>query len=180
MMKTMIGFCLLLNIVVVGFVRADDEASNIVYVKSSQYGRCYAKCIPAEMYGSKGKTKVYVVREDGDLLETSYDWYSREVYLQNTDRGIAVVRMGPWARGQKASREDLAIGFYLSGKTLKEYSTLDIAGAPENVSRSVSHYTVFKKIVGIRWVSGNEYVFDTETIDGRTISFDIRTGEIKK
>jgi hypothetical protein len=88
--------------------------------------------------------------------------------------------MGPWARGQEAKREDLAIGFYFSGKTLKEYSTLDIAGTPGNVSRSRSHYKVFQTIIGYRELENNNYAFATVLRDGKIISFDVRTGEVLK
>ena len=159
-------------------VFADDEASNIVYVKSGMYGRCYAKSIPDELYGSKGKTKIYIVGKDDDKLELIYSWYSPDVYLMSTVWGISVVRMGSWARGREANEAELAIGFYMSGKTLKEYSTLDIAGSPKNVSASVSHYTVFKKVIGYRWISSNDYAFDVEANDGKVLSFDVRTGKL--
>jgi hypothetical protein len=172
--------CLLMMAIGAGSVCADDEASNVVYVRSSKYGRSYAKCVPAEYYGSKGETKIYVVRDEDDQLESSYSWYSKEVYLQEMSGGISLVRMGPWARGREAKRGDLAIGFYFSGKALKEYSTLDIAGMPGNVDRSISHYTVFKTIIGYRELGNNNYAFDAVATDGREISFDVRTGEILK
>ncbi|MFH1360913.1 MAG: hypothetical protein ABIJ41_07800 [Candidatus Omnitrophota bacterium] len=96
------------------------------------------------------------------------------------------MRMGPWARGRKANKEDLAIGFYSGGLTLKEYSTLDIASSEDNVWTSVSHYRVFDKILGFRIEGGddaildNEYfVFEAETIDGRKLVFNVRSGAIQ-
>jgi hypothetical protein len=112
-----------------------------------------------------------------DQLESSYPWYSQEVYLFDMSGGVSVVRLGPSARGQAAKREDLAIGFYFSGETLKEYSTLDIAGTPDNVGRSVSHYRGFKEVAGYRETKGGA-VFAVVAVDGRVISFDVRTGEI--
>jgi len=159
-------------------VFADEEASNIIYVKSGMYGRCYAKCIPDESYGSKGQTRIYVVGKDNDKLEITYPWYSTDVYLMHTAWGISVVRMGSWARGRTANESELAIAFYMSGRTLREYSTLDIAGLPENVSASISHYTVFKKVIGYRWISSNDYAFDVEANDGKILSFDVRTGKL--
>ena len=163
-----------------GSVRADEEVSNVAYVKSSKFGRSYAKCVPAENSGSKGETSVYIVREKEDQLESSYSWYSQDIYLQELSGGISVVRMGPWARGGEAKREDLAIGFYFSGKPLKEYSTLDIAGTPGNVNTSRSHYTVFKTVIGYRELENSSYAFDTVFRAGKIISFDVRTGEILK
>ncbi len=91
--------------------------------------------------------------------------------------GIAVVSMGPWARGHQASADALALAFHFDGKTVREYSTLDIAGRPDNVSASVSHYTVIEEVLGFRWVRGNEYVFEVRTTDGRMLAFDAVTGE---
>jgi hypothetical protein len=179
-LKIVFCSCLLMIAIGAGSVCADDEASNIVYVKSSKYGRSYAKCVPAEYYGSKGETKIYVVRDGDDQLDSSHSWYSQELYLQEMSGGISIVRMGPWARGREAKREDLAIGFYFSGKALKEYSTLDIARIPGNIGLSTSHYTVFNTIVGYRELGNNNYAFDAVATDGRIISFDVRTGEILK
>jgi len=178
--KKVFCFCLLLMVIEVSSVCADDEASNVVYVKTSKYGRYYAKCIPAEYYGTRGETRVYMVRDGDDKLLDSYPWYSQEVYLREMVGGISVVRMGPWPKGREANRNDLAIGFYLSGKMLKEYSTLDIAGTPRNVGLSASHYDVFYSIEGYRDIGENKYAFDIVTIDRRTISFDPRAGEILK
>jgi hypothetical protein len=134
---------------------ADDEGSNVVYVKSSQYGRSYAKCIPAE-------------------------YYSQEVYLGEMAFGISVVRMKSGPRGREANKDDLAIGFYFSGKTLKEYSTLDIVGSPRNVGLSVSHYSWYRSDSGYREIGNNDYVFEIIGRDGKTIAFNARTGEIQK
>jgi hypothetical protein len=73
-----------------------------------------------------------------------------------------------------------AIGFYLNGKVLKEYSTLDIAGSPENVSWSESHYRVFRKILGYRFTDQDSWDFDVEVIDGTKLIFDTRTGIIRQ
>ena len=89
-----------------------------------------------------------------------------------------MVRLGPWPRGHKATSDHLAIGFNFKGNVLREYSTLDIAGAPDKVSRSVSHYTVIRKVLGFRSLGGNEYAFDIETTSGKTLSFDPSSGEI--
>jgi hypothetical protein len=159
-------------------VSADEEASNRLYVRSGACGALYAKCIPAEAYGTKGRTLIFLAREKEDLLEETFDWYSTNTYLQHTAWGPSVVRFGPWPRGRLAAAEDLAIAFYLRGKLLKSYSTLDIARTPKNVRQSVSHYEVFSKITGYRWIDLNDYAFDVTTTDGRQLSFDVRTGEL--
>ena len=156
--------------------RADEEASNGIYVQSGEGGSYYAKSIPAESYGSKGTTRVYLVKEKEDQLVETFDWYAPRIALMGTSKGCAVVRFGSWPRGHVASAEELAIAFYLNGKLLHSYSTLDIAGKPDNVSGSVSHYTVIQKVLGFRWIESNSHALDIVTTDGRTLSFDPDTG----
>ena len=162
----------------------DQEASNVAIVRASEYGQCYAKSVPDELYGAAGTTTVFLVGKEQDAPLHSYDWFSQQIFIacnvsdSKTPTGVSVVRLGPWSRGRVARADQLAIGFYFKGRMLKEYSTLDIAGSPENVSASVSHYTVIEKVLGYRQLGGNHALFDVETVDGRTISFDAASGEI--
>ena len=165
--------------------RADQEASNVAHVDASSYGRCYAKSVPEEYYGGKGTTHIFRVGKEQDVPLHSFDWFSQRVYIvcnvsdNKTPVGVSVVRFGPWARGHAASSEHLALGFYFKGELLKEYSTLDIAGAPDNVSQSVSHYTVIEEVLGYERQDGNGYLFRVKTHDGRMLAFDPATGELK-
>ncbi len=162
----------------------DEEASNVPHIKASAYGRCYAKSIPDEPYGMKGVTKVYRVGKERDSLTHTFHWFSQRLYIacnvsdSKTSTGISLVRLGPWPRGHEATSRQLAIAFHFKGRPIKEYSTLAIAGRPDNVSRSVSHYQVIKKVAGFRWIRGNEYVFEIITTDERRLSFDPTTGEM--
>jgi hypothetical protein len=158
-----------------GRASGDDYASNIVYIKPGPYGRYYAKAIPDEPYGSKGVTKIYVVGEGEDKLMETYPWYSQVIDLQHTLWGMSVVRIGTCRSAQEVSKDDLAIGLYLSGKTLREYSTLDVALAMDD-SGARSRYCRYPKILGYRSIGSNEYVLDVE-IGGKTLSFDTKTGE---
>jgi hypothetical protein len=157
---------------------ADQEASNSVYIRAGTHGRLYAKCIPEEGYGSKGQTRIYLVRRETDELQFTFDWYANDLQLQGTALGTSVVRFGPWARGHEASDMDLALAFYLNGKLLKSYSTLEIAGTKKNVSASESHYTVFKTGGRYRWVDSNYHLFEIETVDDRRLAFDVDRGEL--
>ena len=165
---------------------ADQEASNTPYVQASAYGRCYAKSVPEEYYGGKGVTQVFTVGRERDQLVHTFGWFSQSLYLacnvsdSTTPVGVSVVRLGPWPRGRVATAAHLAIALYYKGKEVGRYSTLDIAGSPENVSRSVSHHTVIEKVVGFRRLHANEYAFDVETVDGRTLSFVPVTGGMRK
>ena len=163
---------------------ADDEAGNSPRVFASRYGNCYAKSLPLELYGGKGTTKVYMVEAGTDRLVHSYNWYAQQLFLEcnvapaGKPAAVSVARTGPWPRGRRANASDLAIAFYRGGQLLKQHSTLDIAGTPENVSASVSHYTVLGHIDGYRWRTSNEYAFQARTVDGRNLSFDAATGEL--
>lgn len=166
-------------------LHADQEASNIPYVKSGSWGRCYVKAVPDGYYDTKGKTFVYVVRKDADLLVHTFPWYSQQVHLQGNmvgaqgyheGSGVSLVRMGAWSRRDRPSREELALAFYYNGRLLAAYSTLDIAGKTMAHSRSVSHIRVIREVKGYRWVTGNSWAFDIVTVDGRTLSFNPVTG----
>ncbi len=164
----------------------DQEAGNSPHITASEYGRCYAKSIPEEPYGEKGVTKVFTVGAAEDRLVHTFDWFSQSLYLacnvsdSKTPVGVSVVRLGPWPRGREATAGHLAIAFYYKGKEVGSYSTLDIAGDPENVSASVSHHTVIEKVVGFRRLRANEYAFEVKTVDGRRLSFDPVTGKMRK
>lgn len=174
---------LLLTLAICLPLLADQEAGNTAHVAASEYGRCYAKSIPSESYGNAGKTLIYRVAEGADELVHEYGWFSQQIHLvcnasdSARPTGVAVVSTGPWARGHEASADVLALAFHFDGKTVREYSTLEIAGKPNNVSASVSHYTVIEEVLGFRWVRSNEYVFEVRTTDGRTLAFDAVTGE---
>jgi hypothetical protein len=163
---------------------ADQEASNVPHVVVSSYGRCYAKSVPQAYYGSEGTTHVLRVAKGQDVPLHSFDWFSQRIHIacnvsdNKTPTGVSVVRFGPWARWHAASSDHLALGFYFKGELLTEYSTLDIADTPDNVSRSVSHYTVIEEVLGYERQDGNGYVFRVTTNDGRTLSFDPATGEL--
>lgn len=88
-----------------------------------------------------------------------------------------VVRMGPWADGGRANRTDLALAFYLNGKLVKQYSTLDIAGKPDDVGRSVSHYTVFSSVDGFQWQDDGALDFIATRVDGMRMRFAADTGQ---
>jgi hypothetical protein len=89
---------------------------------------------------------------------------------------VAIVRFGPWSRGIEARADHLAIAFHAGGRLLRSYSTLDIAGVPENVSRSVSHYSVLEPQVEGFVPDGDRMVFRVRTVDGRRLTFEPSTG----
>jgi hypothetical protein len=179
------GLCLL------GAVRsrADTESLNWIFVAASTtdgttwHGDRYAKCIPAESSGTNGVTRIYRVGKDQDVLEHTYNWYTTQIYLSGASEKTSVVRFGRWNSGHEASTNDLALAFYYDGRLLKSYSTLDIAGTPGNVSTSISHYEWSGAIRGYGYVKSPSldyliYGFILKTRDGRTLCFDVKTGEL--
>jgi len=165
-------------------VFADEEAPKTAHVTASENGSIYAKSVPDEYdweNRSNGKTFVYEVSEKKDKLLYTYDWFAQEIYL--LDNFGSLVRLGPWARGHEPNKGDLAIGFYLDGKKLKEYSTLDIVNMAfddkMNIGMSISHYDIFSEVIGYRFLRWDKWAFDVKTNEGKILSFDVSTGNLK-
>lgn len=156
---------------------ADQEASNRAVVRASEYGTTYAKSIPSQDYGQEGRTLHYRATDGEDPLLGRYDWYASEIYIGGPGE-VTLVRFGPWQRGRSPAEDHLAIGFYRDGRTLREYSTLELVRMGSGISESVSHYEIFGDRPGFRWITGNEYVFQVMGVSGRLFSFDLDTGEI--
>jgi len=173
-------------------VLADSEMPARPYVASG--GIYYAKCIPGGTSEEAGKTTVYRIAKWGEELICSFDWYSPQIYLienfgselpgqPEINKFCSIVRMGFWPRGSEPN-ETLAVAFYKNCKEIKSYSTADIVRLgykdPKNIERSVSHYRVFKQIIGFGFARYGGYKFDVVTMEDRTLSFDAATGEILK
>ncbi|MDH3742892.1 MAG: hypothetical protein OER56_14985 [Hyphomicrobiales bacterium] len=164
--------------------KADTEGPNSPHVVAGKpFGYCYARSVPDHYYLQKGVTQVFQVTakaRDQPLFE--FDWYSGNIYLycnyggDDLGASLSLVRMGKWPRGSKASADELAMEFYHGGKLVGSYSTLDIAGSPDNVQRSVSHYRVIESVSGLDYSN----TFKVTTVDGRTLTFDTRTGQLTK
>lgn len=142
--------------------------------------------MPEEVYGTKGVTEIYLARKEGDRLLHTYEMYSRQIYLAGLSGRrptVYAVLTGPWPRGHQASAGHLALAFYKNDRLLRSYSTLDLAGAPENVTASIGHYRVIKWNLGTgggfhRIAGSNDFVFEIETVDGRHLRFDAGTGRL--
>lgn len=174
---------LALVVLVATAIRADKESANFPHVTASRFGRCYARSIPNGPWGPEGKTSVYWVDPKGDQLVHTFDWYSKEFYLECdlvSPKGpapVSVVRPGPWHSGRRAEKGHLAFEFYWDGALVASYSTLELAGSPENVQASASHYRVIERVLGYRNYGPTEFQFTVETIDGRTLVFDAKSGK---
>jgi len=165
--------------------QADTEGPNRAHVvtgvvSGELHNGCYAKSVPAARRGAKGVTKVYEVHSGDDRLIATHKWYAKKLYLRCRRGGdgtmkVTIVRLGPRQRGHQASKTHLAIAFYAGSRELARYSTLDLAGRPDNVQRSVSHYRIIRRIKGF----GYENLFRIELIDGRSLSFNLATGKVR-
>ena len=153
---------------------ADEETVNAPVVRSSECGRFYARSMPDEGHGQKGKTLVYSVLPDGDQKICEYDWYATEIRLHWS----GLVRFGPWQRGHATQDDHLAIGFYQNGKTIREYSTKEMEKLSSGLEQSVSHYQVFGKRIGFRWLDRNRIAYEVEGVSGKLFTFDLGTGGI--
>ena len=133
----------------------------------------------------KGTTEVYVLGSDGEKIPNAkYDWYAFQMYVKcfknsSGKTSVLLIRGHGWSQGLQANDNALAYAFYVDGKLMNRYSTLDLALFPENVEHSVSHYMFLQKILGIHepllW---GQDVFQVITLDGRTVSFDLPSGNV--
>jgi hypothetical protein len=193
----------LAGVVFASLALADEEASNVAHVAAGPYGRCYAKSVPAHIYDpdgeprQQGHTTLYRVGDGEDAVERRFDWFSQKLFLRcSPANDTLVVRLGPWHRGHDPRADHLAIAFYRGGTLLRHYSTLDIAGGEKaknggiskyaNASASVSHYTVFERQPEMVRVTTNvgpvfteNWIINATTVDGRTLVFDIASGELQ-
>jgi hypothetical protein len=157
---------------------ADEEEPNKARVFSGQHGKCYAKSIPDEILGTKGKTRIYSFGEFEDKLLCEYDWYAPKLYLGGCD-DRTLIRIVPWQRGLEPQKGHLAIGIYRDGKCLHEYTTAQLVGLGSGVRCTVSHYIVFSKRHGFRWLGdGHGYVYVVEGVTGKIFAFDLASGTI--
>ena len=166
---------------------ADEEAANYTHVVASPWGRCYVRSAPTSGYGSEGVTEVYVVGDldQPDRKVATYDFFSLSFYLSCNVIGddgtpdVAMVGLGPWARGHTPDDETVALAFFYGGREVARYSTLDIAGDnPDAVDCSVSHSQVLGPIYGYIRNGAERTIFKVTTLDGRTLSFDAVTGDL--
>lgn len=158
-------------------VLADEEPANRSVVRSSESGSVYAKSVPDESYGQKGKTSVFAVGADRDTLLCEYDWYANEIYIGGAT-GHTLIRFGPWHRGRKPRKDHLAIGIYCHGKAVKEYSTPEMERLGSGISTSKSHYTIFNRRLGFRWLEDNIQVYEVQGVNGKTFRLDLESGTV--
>jgi hypothetical protein len=174
-MKTLFAIAFML-LVMNRITNADEEVANWPILHSSESGTTYAKSLPDSYIGQKGKTKVFSVGRQNDSLICEYDWYAHEFYIGGND-GSTLIRFGPWHRGHELQKDHLAIGIYRNGKTVRDYSTVEMAKIGSGVSTSKTHYQVFKQRLGFRWLK-NTYVYQIKGVSGKVFTFNVDNGTV--
>jgi hypothetical protein len=180
-MKTMLRTIVVMLAVAPIVAFADRPVPNEPVVRASEDGRLYAKSVPYDMLGQKGKTQVFRVGREGDTLLCEYDWYARRIYLGG-GRDPTLIRFGPRHGGHKPQDEDFAIGIYRNGKVIREYSTLQMQKMGSGVLATVSFYHVLKEGLGFRLFgrvpAQRRRVYEVKGVSGKVFAFDLQTGEI--
>lgn len=155
---------------------ADSEAMPRPVVYSSPGGAYYLRLIPSPDFDeSKHEGTVYRVSAGGDeLLYKTHGWYSFAVLVSADGRHL--VRTGPWPRYNWPPEDTPALVFYTDGVEMRRYVVADLVGDLSNLQFSVSHYSWGGHL---KWTNeGWESTVQVETVEDRTIVFDIKTGEI--
>jgi uncharacterized protein YecT (DUF1311 family) len=129
---------------------------------TSPYGEAYRI---ASVGGLVGFEKELLWRTDG--------WYSFKTFISNDGRNL--VRIGPWA--SLPQTEELAVAFYRDGIEQRRYVVSDLIENADAVERSVSHYNWEKRDSTFPRLLANGR-FQLRTVENRTITFDVATGEI--
>jgi hypothetical protein len=157
---------------------ADRPSSNLPLVHASQSGSFYARSVPAkdDSFGERGKTEIFRVGADQDVLVSEYDWYARTLYILGRIDHPTIVRFGHAQNGREPGSDYLAIGIYRNGERVREYSTLEMYQLGSGVWRSVSNHRVLDSR-SVRRVEGQN-VFAVDSPSGKVFVFDLETGAI--
>ncbi len=145
---------------------------------TSSYNNYYFKIIPNSSVASEGGTGyMYKVAEEEDqLLYQTSGWFSFKVLISADGKHIA--RFGG-DRGLFLPMEKvLAVAFYEQGKRIKQYYISELIVNDSCIVPSNFNY---------KWIKETEWqqhkgvvVLKITVLDGYTILFDIKTGELVK
>jgi len=163
---------------------ADSPGIPFPYVKSALYSSFYFKMVPenqeknstSEIDPPYGVAYRLLSSGESEELWRVEGWYAFEVYL--SANGEHLVRMGPWAVGDKPSAEDMAVAFYHNGKLLKSYSTKNLIKKDRSVRPTVGHYiwrSNDKEYPKLNHL--NEFLLKTR--ENEVYRFDVTTGEVR-
>lgn len=157
---------------------ADRPAANWSVVRAAEHGAIYAKSVPDEAHGNKGRTRIFRVGSEHDTQISEYAWYAREIHIGGSMADPIIVRFAHSYRGRTPEAKHLAIGIYRHGEAIREYSTLEMTELGSGVRIRVSNHSVFARRLGFRELEANRYVFEVEGISGKVFMFDLETGAV--
>ena len=147
-------------------------------------GTFYARAIPDEEKGTKGKTTIYRVRRDQDEVIERHVWYAPDgLHLGWSPIAGKVAAMAVGGTPTKDPSERVEFSFYLGADHLMTYTTADLIklGLWSNGLQHESRLTHGVRVSGCEQIPRtNEYVFRIvlQTNQGeKTIEFDILTGK---
>lgn len=153
-----------------------DKPGNRPYVQSGPDGVFYARCIPDEISGAAGSTKVYSVKRDKDDLIETYDWYAEG----GVTLGWSPITGKVAVMARSISGE---LSFYLGSKflvshTLDDLGKLGVEVAKRRTTAGPDLRAEFR-VIGCEQVPGtNHYNFVIES-KGKRFAFDIVTGKTR-
>jgi hypothetical protein len=155
---------------------APDKAGNRPYVQSGPDGVIYARCIPAGITGSAGRTEVYRVETQKVALIATYGWYAPEGVTLGWSPTAG--RVAVMARRAEPAAE---LSFYLRDTRLASCTVDDLGklGVEVGKQRDTTGPTVRAefRVLGCEQVPGtNDYLFVIES-KGKRLAFDILTGK---
>ena len=161
-------------------VFASKAIANFPYVHSDLDGFFYVRCIPQSPQGEKGKTTLFRVKSNKDIIIDQYDWYSKKgVVLGWSPIAGKVAIMTKGGVQSPDQTKQIECGFYLGGKHLKSYSTDDLIkmGAKTTFKRLNKERRANIEFLGCKQISrSNNYVFEIKINKTTIVQFDILTG----
>ena len=145
-----------------------DERGNRPYVQSGADGVLYARCVPDQVTGSAGRTRVYGVGRDKDDLIETYDWYPQGGVTLGWSPAAGKVAV-------MARRNGAELSFYLGGKLTASYTADDLGRLGVEVAKRQDPGGPVFKAIGCEQVPGtNDYDFLIES-KGKRLAFDVVT-----
>lgn len=155
---------------------ADSEAMPRPVIFASPSGHHYFRLIPAPDFDEKNaKGFLYrVAAEEDELIYRTEGWYAFAVLVSNDGKYLA--RAGPWPRFRSPPQSTPAVIFYADGVPVRTYYVSDLVEDLSALQYSVSHYSWGGSL---QWVDGgwnNE--IEVQTVENKTITFNIQTAEI--
>lgn len=159
---------------------AAKKAPNRPYVQSFEGGEFYARCVPAQMFGTEGTTKIFRVGAKSDVLLDTYAWYSpgRPVLAWTpVDGRVSVLTFTP---DHSTTGPNAVLALYHGGRLLKAYTANEVrqmGGQMVKHDEEALPSLVAQRVETDQIPGTNEQVFSIFDRAGHRLRFDMRTGD---